>query len=86
MRKGRAVLFDKKVKIYQGSFRGEIVNFVLVQDMPVSYLVNHLRSTGGKKRLPENEKLVFDISAEEFRIVNYNELEGELVMQENVEV
>lgn len=54
------------------------MKFILVEDLPQDFLQFKVKNTGKKPALKEGQKLVWDIDADGFRILNTQTLIGEI--------
>lgn len=55
------------------------MTFVKMEDLPQDFLQSTLKNTGRKVNLAEGSKVVYDVDARDFRIFNFNTLEGQLI-------
>jgi hypothetical protein len=54
------------------------MKYILLEDLPREFLETKIKNTGKKSTLKENMKLVWDIEANDFRILNAQTLIGEI--------
>jgi hypothetical protein len=54
------------------------MKYILLEDLPREFLETKIKNTGKKPNLKENMKLVWDIEANDFRILNTLTLLGEI--------
>ena len=73
----------QNMKVHIAQFtksNGEVrtMKYILLEDLPREFLETKIKNTGKKPNLKENMKLVWDIEANDFRILNTLTLLGEI--------
>ena len=69
------------MKAYKGTFKkknGEsrFMTFARLADLPETFLEDKVSGAGSEQQYPEGMELVWDLEADNFRIFNWNTLEG----------
>ena len=69
------------MKAYKGSFKkknGESrhMTFARLTDLPETFLETKVSGAGSEQQYPEGMELVWDLEADNFRIFNWNTIEG----------
>ena len=69
------------MKAYKGTFKkknGESRDMVFARlyDLPQKFLNERVQGAGSEQQYPEGMELVWDLEADNFRIFNWNTLEG----------
>jgi len=76
-----------KIRTHIGEFQkanGDMraMKFVRMEDLPQEFLNNRLRG-GKEKKLSEGREVVWDLDVKDFRVFNWNTVQGEVSQIEN---
>jgi len=71
------------MKAYKGSFKkkdGTIreMLFAKLDELPESVIEARIIGSGSEKQYPEGMKLIWDLEEDNFRVFNYNTVQGEI--------
>lgn len=71
------------MKVYKASFKkksGEsrMMVFTKLTDLPESFITKNIQGAGVETKYPSGMELVWDLEADNFRIFNWNTIEGNI--------